>query len=102
MVVLSLMYPAGARFDEDYYFNTHIPLVQDRLGARGPSDVRILRGVSGAGGDGPAYRMVALLTFPSTDDVEYVLTGEHSAEVLGDIANFTDGQPTVQISEVAA
>ena len=103
MVVASLMYPAGPdiRFDEDYYFGTHVPLVQRLLGERGPTGVRFLRGKAAADGGTPPYRMVALLDFASMDDVQHAFTGPPAGEVLGDIANFTNAQPVVQISEEA-
>ena len=103
MVVASLMYPTGSdiRFDEDYYFKTHVPMVQRLLGERGPTGVRFLRGAAAPDGGPPTYRMVALLDFASMDDVRNAFAGPDSGEILGDIANFTNGRPTVQISEEA-
>jgi uncharacterized protein (TIGR02118 family) len=103
MVVASLMYPTGPdiRFDEDYYFGAHIPLVQRLLGERGPTAARFLRGKAAADGGTPPYQMVALLDFASMDDVRNAFAGPASAEVLGDIANFTNAQPVVQISDEA-
>lgn len=36
MIIVSVLYPDGpnARFDIDYYTRTHMPMVQQRLGAR--------------------------------------------------------------------
>ena len=63
MIKVAVLYPKapGTRFDHGYYRDTHLPLVQARLGA--------------------AF-------------------GPHAAEITADIANYTDRQPLLQISEV--
>lgn len=49
MIVVSVMYPAsaGAKFDMDYYRDTHIPMVRARWNASGLRELKILHG-SGA------------------------------------------------------
>jgi uncharacterized protein (TIGR02118 family) len=64
------------------------------------SDARVLKGLSAPGGGKPAYQIVAELTFPSMAELEQALGGPHAAEVMADLANFTDAQPVLQISEV--
>ena len=104
MAVASVMYPGGpeVRFDEDYYFSKHVPLAQNRWGAGGPTQASFLRGVSAPDGGPPAFRMVALLTFASTEAAREAFAGRHAPELFGDIPNFTDSRPTVQISEEVA
>jgi uncharacterized protein (TIGR02118 family) len=100
MIVVSVMYPGGGEgtFDEAYYLQTHIPLVQERWGALGLTGVQVLRGAGTPDGSPPPYRMMALLTFGSL--AEFQGAGKaHGREIFADIPKFTNVQPVVQINE---
>lgn len=103
MVLISVMYPneAGSTFDAAYYMSTHIPLVKARWSGMGLEEVRAVRGVGTPDGGAPPYRAMALLTFRSMADFEKAAAA-HAAELFADIPNFTNLQPTVQISEALA
>ncbi len=101
MIKVSVLYPnnEGSRFDMGYYCNTHIPMVQEKLGA-------VLKGVSveqGFGGPEPGSRAtyVAMghLLFDSVDAFQSAF-GPHAEAIMGDIPNFTDVQPTIHFGEV--
>ncbi|MGN6619893.1 MAG: EthD family reductase [Sphingomonas sp.] len=100
MIVVSVTYPAspGSRFDWDYYTTAHLPLVSDAFGATGMTGVYALKGLSAPDGGPAPYVAIANLTFPDTDAVQATLRGERASEVMGDIANFTDILPVVQIN----
>ena len=97
MIVVSVMYPPSARFDLDYYTKTHVPLVQARCAGRGLVGAQVLKGAAGADGGAPAYQVIALLTFASLAEFQAVMQ-QHGAEIMGDVANFTDAQPAIQIN----
>jgi uncharacterized protein (TIGR02118 family) len=101
MVIVSVIYPAneGARFDVDYYLKTHVPMVGARAKDGGLREVKVLRGSSAPGGGAPAYSMIALLSFDSAAAFEQVLE-RHGAEIIGDIPNFSNVQPVIQINDV--
>jgi uncharacterized protein (TIGR02118 family) len=101
MTVISVVYPASpeANFDFDYYIGTHIPLVQQRWGALGLQEVRVLRGASAADGSAPPYLLIALLSFTSLEAFQQA-AAEHGPEIFADIPNFTSAQPVIQINEV--
>jgi len=101
MPTVVVLYPrqADASFDFDYYTSTHLPLVSSRWTEAGLSSVAALRGTAGPdGGDGP-YLAIALLTFGSQAGLDSALGGPHAAEIMGDIANFTNVQPILQMTE---
>jgi uncharacterized protein (TIGR02118 family) len=103
MIVVSVMYPGGAdaTFDESYYLQTHIPLVQERWGGMGLTGVQLLRGAGTPDGSTPPYRVTALLTFGSLSDFQ--AAGQaHGREIFADIPKFTNVQPVVQINETFA
>jgi uncharacterized protein (TIGR02118 family) len=101
MIKVSVMYPnkAGARFDEGYYLDKHMPLVKARMGST-LKFYAVEKGVAGGSpGDPATYLMVAHLHCESTDDFQRGF-GPHAQEIMGDIPNYTDQAPVVQISEV--
>lgn len=102
MICLTVLYPktADSRFDMDYYLNTHTPLVRERLTPLGLTGIDLEAGVAGAAPDSPpAYTMIARLNFSSPDELQNALV-IHGPELIGDIVNFTDAQPLMQISQM--
>lgn len=101
MIRISVLYPSspGARFDHDYYLHRHMPLVQERMGAAllGWGVERGLRGVEP--GSPPEYVAVGRLHCASVEAFEAAF-GPHAAEILGDLPNYTDLTPVIQVSEV--
>ena len=102
MIVVSVLYPntPGTHFDEAYYTARHIPLVKERWTSLGLQEVRLMRGLGTPDGGAAPYRMTALLSFDSTEALQRCAEA-HGAEVFGDIPNFTDGKPVMQVSEPA-
>jgi uncharacterized protein (TIGR02118 family) len=103
MIVLSLFYPnePGGRFDEEYYLNRHIPLVRERWGPMGLTDIRLLRGIGTPDGASAWYRVVALVSFDSSEELSQALAA-HREEIFASIRRYTDIEPVVQISEELA
>ena len=101
MIKVSVLYPnnEGSNFDMGYYCNTHIPMVQEKLG-KTCKGVAVEQGVSGATpGSRPAFIAMCHLNFDSVADFQAAF-GPHAEAIMADIPNYTDIQPTLQISEV--
>jgi uncharacterized protein (TIGR02118 family) len=101
MIKVSVFYPnnEGSKFDMGYYCNSHIPMVQQKLGTA-CKGVAVEHGVSGAApGSRPAFIAMGHLYFDSTADFQTAF-GPHAAAIMADIPNYTDIQSTIQISEV--
>ena len=101
MIKVSVLYPKSenTHFDINYYRDTHMPLVRQRLGDA-CKRTAIESGIAGgAPGQAPAFIAMGHLYFDSVSEFEAAF-GLHAEEILGDIPNFTNAQPTVQISEV--
>lgn len=99
-MIVSVLYKvdAGAKFDLDYYLATHIPLVRSLWGPQGLSSVRVLKGTGIAGGGAAHFSYIALLDFELMAAFE-AAAQKHGAEIIGDIANFTDAGPIIQFNE---
>ncbi|BBL70944.1 EthD family reductase [Methylogaea oryzae] len=103
MVKISILYPntPGARFDFAYYADTHMPRSIELLSAHpGFKGVSVERGVGGATpGSAPAYLAMCHFHFSTADDFLQAFM-PHAPELQGDMPNYTDIEPIVQINEV--
>ena len=101
MIKVSVLYPAGAgnTFNMDYYLTRHIPMVRAKLGAA-CKNAAVEQGLAGgAPGSSPAFTTMGHLYFDSVDAFQAAFA-PHAAEIMGDIPNYTNIQPTIQLSEV--
>jgi uncharacterized protein (TIGR02118 family) len=102
MVCISVFYPNGPnkRFDHDYYLATHMPLVRDCCRSFGLIRYEVDRGVSGGtpGSQAP-FVAVGRLYFSAVSEFVKALEA-HGAEIMGDIPNYTDIEPQIQVSEL--
>jgi uncharacterized protein (TIGR02118 family) len=101
MIRVSVLYPKNenSRFDMDYYCQKHMAMVRERLGSacKGISADWGLGG--GQPGSAPPYIAAGHLLFDSVEAFQTAF-GPHAQALLGDIPNFTNTQPTIQISEI--
>jgi uncharacterized protein (TIGR02118 family) len=102
MVKVSVLYPnsAGARFDHDYYRTKHMPLVKNRLGDA-CLYYTVDRGMAGGAPDAPAPFVGMCHMYFDTVERFQTAFGPHAGEIMGDIPNYTDIPPVIQVSEVA-
>jgi len=103
MIKVSVLYEntEGKKFDMAYYCTKHIPMVKQKLGAA-CRHVDVDQGLGGAQpGSKPAFVAMAHMLFDSVDAFQQAF-GPHASTIMGDIPNYTDIQPVVQISEVKA
>ena len=102
MIKVSLLYAAeeGKTFDMDYYANKHMPLVHQRLDPAGLIRSEVESGISSADPNAPPpFVAIGVLYFNTTDEVHEGFK-THGREIMGDLPNFTDIAPQVQISEI--
>ena len=101
MIRVSVHYPAkpGARFDHTYYAQRHMALVRQRLGSLGLVRAEIDRAVSGSGPGAAPFACIGYLYFSTLEEFQKAMK-LHGPELMGDVPNFTDIQPQVQVSEV--
>ena len=101
MIKVSVMYPnrQAVRFDHDYYRDKHLPLIKRRMGAA-LRYYTIDKGLAGGMPNVPATYVAECHLLCDTPEAYQSAFGPHAAEISGDIRNFTDVTPVVQISEV--
>ena len=101
--VLSVVYPfsPGARFDIDYYRDIHLPMVRRSLSDAGLLEASAVIGVAALDGAPAPYAAISRLRFSDVEQIKAGLAGPAGAALIGDVANFTDITPTIQISALA-
>ena len=101
MIKVSVFYPnnEGCKFDMDYYCNSHIPMVQEKLGPA-LKKVSMEQGMGRPeSGSRAIYTVMIHLLFDSVDAFQGAF-GPHAEAIMEDIPNYTDIEPAIQISEV--
>lgn len=88
-----VLYPSqeGARFDMEYYRDSHIPLVARVMN---PANVILVEGAP-LGDAAAPYVMIAHFQFASAEDLDAALAKPEMAEIRADVPAFTDIRPTV-------
>jgi uncharacterized protein (TIGR02118 family) len=101
MIKVSVMYPnkQGARFDHAYYRDKHMPMVKAKMGAS-LKYYTIDKGLAGATPEAPSTYVCMGHLFCDSVEAFQAGFGPHAKEILGDIPNYTDLSPAIQISEV--
>jgi uncharacterized protein (TIGR02118 family) len=101
MIKVSVLYPNkdGGTFDMAYFSDKHLPMIREKLGSA-CKQISLEQGLGGAEPGSPAtYMFMGHMYFDSLEDFQNAF-GPHAETLLGDIPNYTDVQPVVQISEV--
>ena len=101
MIKVSVFYPdhEGSKFDMDYYCRSHIPMVREKLGGA-CKGLAVEQGIGGATpGSRPGFIAMGHLYFDSMQEFQMAFA-PHAEAIMADIPNYTDIQPTIQISEV--
>jgi uncharacterized protein (TIGR02118 family) len=101
VIKVSVMYPntPGARFDHEYYRDTHMPLVKRRLGDS-CKYYTVDKGLAGGAPDVAATYIGMGHIFCESADAFQQAFAPHAREIMADIPNYTDQAPVIQISEV--
>jgi len=101
MIKMSVHYPAnrGSAFNHDYYRTRHMPLIAERLGDA-CLRYEIEKGLAGPeAGSAPEFVAACHVYSPSLEVFQEAF-GPHRAEIVADVANYTDIVPIVQFSEI--
>jgi uncharacterized protein (TIGR02118 family) len=101
MIKVSVLYPSapGAKFDHAYYRDKHMPMVKARMGDK-LDHYTVDMGLAGGTPGAPAPFLAGGHLYCATVEDFQAGFGPHMAEIMGDIPNYTDTTPIVQISEV--
>jgi uncharacterized protein (TIGR02118 family) len=101
MIKVSVIYPngEGKKFDMNYYTNTHLPMVGGLLGSA-LKGATVEKGIGSAMPGSPApFAGMGNMYFDTMEDFGNAF-GPNAEKIMGDLPNFTNIEPIVQVSEV--
>lgn len=101
MIKVTILYPngEGKTFDMNYYSDKHMPMVSNLLGDS-MKFYKIDKGISGrTANESMPYLAIGYLYFDKLSDYQESF-GPNAEKIVGDIPNYTNIQPILQISEV--
>ncbi|MBZ9539615.1 EthD family reductase [Modicisalibacter tunisiensis] len=97
MIDIMVAYPSqdNLAFDDRYYLEKHVPLVEKKLGEHGLRYARVHRGTDASS----PYYLIAHLGFdsPAAFESAFDAVGQ---QIMDDIPHFTNAEPVLQVSEV--
>lgn len=93
MTTLIVSYPSaeGGTFDREYYLSTHAPLVRSAWSEFGLQSAEVLFPSS----QPQPFACMAILRFSDQVGIDAALSSAKTAEVMGDVKNFTNITPAV-------
>lgn len=96
MKTVTLTYPRteGARFDVDYYLNTHMKMVVEGVGDA-------CRAITVETGEGPGSPFAVVRFVVDSMEAFGAAMAPHNARFQGDIPNYTNVVPAMHVSELA-
>lgn len=101
MIKVTILYPngEGKTFNMDYYSNSHMPMVSSLL-SDSIKGFEIDKGIAGGSPEeSTPYLAIGYLYFDTVEAFQQSF-GPNAEKIRGDIVNYTNIQPVVQISEV--
>ena len=101
MIKVTILYPngEGKKFDMDYYSSKHMPMIANLLG----DSLKLYQIDKGIAGRTPndviPYLAIGYLYFEKLSAYQNSFK-PHADKIRGDVQNYTNIQPIIQISEV--
>ncbi|HEV2730326.1 MAG TPA: EthD family reductase [Terriglobales bacterium] len=97
MKYVTVTYPNknDAKFDFDYYMRKHIPMVSRLLG----TSIEVCKGLSSPTDAPLTHICIARIRINSAEEFSSAMA-QHGAQIMGDIPNYTNIEPLIQIDEV--
>ncbi|KAJ3572514.1 hypothetical protein NPX13_g5024 [Xylaria arbuscula] len=93
--IVSVVYPAGTKFDMEYYLASHMPFVQKQWTPHGLKSWRVAHYESK---DAP-YVVQAWLEWESKEHSDKGMASEDGTAVFADVSRFSDMTPVVLTGE---
>ncbi|KAF6838246.1 hypothetical protein CPLU01_02607 [Colletotrichum plurivorum] len=102
-VTVTVLYPneADAKYDIDYYINTHMPLASATWKSFGVKSWSVHKYAPGPDGSEAQYVFSGVVVFESMDGVKQALASPDTATVTADVPNFSNKKPIFLIGEDA-
>ena len=100
MIAITVAYPSGTKMNTDYYYGSHVPMVENTLTNYGLRSSEVRKIVGTPTGDPAPYQIITTLYFENMQAFSSAMASDAGRHVLADIKNFFEGMPEIMIGEV--
>ena len=97
-----MLYPqsSDSRFDMNYFLTKHIPRIQEIFKNLGLLNLEVQQGIASAmPGQSAPFICICSFLFENLEGFQQGMTAQ-GAWIIGDVPNYTNAQPQIQISQV--
>ncbi|KAK1989137.1 hypothetical protein LZ30DRAFT_696520 [Colletotrichum cereale] len=100
---VTVLYPneADAKYDFDYYVNSHMPMAAANWKPSGCTSWSATQYQATPDGKQPKYSFAGILVFETVADIHKALTSAETATIMKDVPNYSNKEPEFLIGEVA-
>lgn len=91
-----------AKYDFDYYVSKHMPLIQEKWGKYGVKSWSATQFTNGLDGSPSPYAFGSIVEWEDESQVKIAFAGPEVAEIMGDVANFSNKDAIFLLGKVAA
>ncbi|GMK41434.1 hypothetical protein PCCS19_44900 [Paenibacillus sp. CCS19] len=103
MIVLTFCYKREIPFDENYYFNTHLPLLSKKTVLEmGATKYEVRKVLSSANGIPAPYSFIFNLYFESQEALDAFINDPRIPALQDDISNYYVGEQDIYMEEIVA
>lgn len=95
MATTTILYPAGAKFNMEYYLSSHMPLAAKHWEPLGLKSWKVTQ----LGEDSP-YCVQSLLEWDSMEDFGKAIASPETKTIQDDVPNFSDKAPIIMAGGV--
>ncbi|WAO88885.1 Hypothetical protein NCS54_00625000 [Fusarium falciforme] len=100
---ITVLFPnePDAKYDFEYYVSKHMPLIQECWGKYGAKSWSATQFTGGLDGSPSPYAFGSVVEWEDADQVKTAFEGPEAAEIMGDVANFSNKQALFLLGRVA-
>jgi uncharacterized protein (TIGR02118 family) len=99
MTAITVAYKSDVKMNADYYYNSHVPMVETLLVSQGLRSAEVRKIVGTPTGVPAPYQIITTLYFDNVIDFTNAMSSNDGRAVQADIRNFYEGTPDIMIGE---
>ena len=101
---VTILYPndADAKYDINYYKTHHMPLLEKLWGQFGITSWSVTTFTPGLDGSAPAFAFGSVINWVSAEAIKTAYADESVKQLMQDVPNYSNKQPTLLFGDVSA
>lgn len=97
MIAITVGYKSGTPLNSNYYFSSHVPMMENTLTEHGLISTEVRTIVGTPSGAKAPYQIITTLYFENMPTFSSAFASDAGRALLADISNFYEGLPDIMI-----